>query len=113
MVGGDLITWFTVSVSYLVYKGLGKETTSSIGVRALEGSKAKESIDDSRILEEEPKIETTEQDSSTGDSKGVGYTPFKSTMSKSRPSSRRQSTVAGKCAVNQLQPLISKTILTC
>jgi hypothetical protein len=112
MVGGDLITWFSVSVSSLVYKGLGKETTSSIEVRALESSKAKESTDESRILNQ-PNIETIEQDSSTGDSKGVGYTPFKSTMSKSRPSSRRQSTVAGTCAVNQLQSLISTTILTC
>jgi hypothetical protein len=98
MVAGGLITWFTVSVSSLVYKGLGT-TTSSIEVRALESRKAADSKDDeeeSGINQEESKKETTEQDSSTGDIKRVGYTPCKSIMNKSRPSSRRQSNVAGK-----------------
>jgi hypothetical protein len=98
MVAGGLITWFTVSVSSLVYKGLGT-TTSSIEVRALESSKAADSKDDeeeSRINQEESQKEKTEHDSSTGDIKRAGYTPFKSIMNKSRPSSRRQSNVAGK-----------------
>lgn len=99
MVAGGLITWFTVSVSSLVYKGLGTTTTSSIEVRALENGKATDSKDDydeSGINQEESNKETTKQDSSTGDTQGAGYTPFKSIMNKSRPSSRRQSNVAGK-----------------
>jgi hypothetical protein len=99
---GSVLTWITVPVPSFVHKGLGlNHTTSSEGARAplrSENSHHQQVIkhEGSGINNKDSQRQETRSDFLTDDCDGIGSCPLnKSTMSKSRPSSRRQSNVGG------------------
>ena len=106
-----LITWFTVSVTSLVNKGLGnKSTSSSREVCAPEDESTnqqstttkKRRVDINNNNEGDRRClarDTRQEPLSTGDIQGIVCYPKRTStrMNRSRPSSRRQSNATGKC----------------
>jgi hypothetical protein len=95
---GSVLTWFAVPVPTFVHKGLGLDDTSSAEARAPQrgsGSGLQLAKDNSRTDDKKDKTREALSDLTTDDCEGIVSPPPKSMMNKSRPSSRRQSNVAG------------------
>ena len=87
----SVITWFS-SLTFL--GGLGNDM-DSIEVRALKNSTVKETVNRASSGDNDKKRSHLLPPSATGDTEETGSAPFKVSMSKSRPASRRQSNVTG------------------
>src|SRR5579862_3478574 len=102
-----LSTWFSGSVSSVVSRGLGNDPSSPLDVRALgeEERTTNQQQHQHREGRERKREEETcagrkdiRQPLSTGDIDRIACHPKSlSRMSRSRPSSRRQSNATGKC----------------
>lgn len=105
---GSVITWLS---SFTFLGGLGNELASSVEVRALKNSTVQETVNTASSAIHDEKESLSVSSPAVGDTSETGSVPSRANMSKSRPSSRRQSNVAGMCSPACIWCMF--TMLTC